>query len=100
MERNNVFSKLKDLNRGVIGLRCVAHTIHNYAHSSINTIPLIVGLVVKIFGYFHTFTVTAKELKEFCDFVGQRYKDILGYSNVRWLSLLPAVRRIWLVCFG
>jgi hypothetical protein len=69
--------------------------IHNCAHSSINIIPLdIEGLVVKIFGYFHIFTVRVEWLKEFCDFVGQQYKDILGYSNVRWLSLCPAVRRI------
>jgi hypothetical protein len=38
--------------------------------------------------------VRVERLKEFCDFVGQQYKDILGYSNVRWLSLLPAMRRI------
>jgi hypothetical protein len=51
---NSVFCKIKeDLNRGVTGLGCVAHMIHNCAHSSINTIPLnIEGLVVKIFGYF------------------------------------------------
>jgi hypothetical protein len=70
--------------------------IHNCAHSSINTIPLdIEGLVIKNFGYFHVFTVRVERPKEFCDFVGQQYKDILGYSNVRWLSLLPAVRRIF-----
>jgi hypothetical protein len=76
-------------------LGCVAHMIHNCEHSSINTIPLDTeGLVVNIFGYFHIFTVTVERLKELCDFVGQQYKDILGYSDVRWLSLLPAVRRI------
>jgi hypothetical protein len=93
---NNVFCKIKeDLNRGVIGLECVAHMIHSCAHSSVNTVPLdIEGLIVKIFGYFHIFTVRVERLKEFCNFVGQQYKDILGYSNVRWLSLLPAVRII------
>jgi hypothetical protein len=84
---NSVFCKIKEnLNRGVIGLRCVAHMIHNCAHSSINTIPLdIEGLVVKIFGYFHIFTVRVERLNRFCDFVGLQYKDIHGYSNVRWL---------------
>jgi hypothetical protein len=93
---NNVFCKIKeDLNRDVICLGCVAHMIHNYAHSSINTIPLDTeDLVVKFFGYFHIYIQNRVEwLKEFCDFVGQQYTDILGYSNVRWLSLLPAVRR-------
>jgi hypothetical protein len=66
---NNVFCKIKeDLNRGVIGLGCVAHMIHNCAHSSINTILQDTeGLVVKIFGYFHIFTVRVERLKEFCD---------------------------------
>jgi hypothetical protein len=56
---NNVFCKIKeDLNRGVIGSGYIAHMIHNCAHSSINTIPLdIEGSAVKIFGYFHIFTV-------------------------------------------
>jgi hypothetical protein len=80
---NSVFCKIKeDLNRDVIGLGCVAHMIHNCAHSSINTIPLdIESLVIKIFGYVHVFTVRVERLKEFCDFVGLQYKDILGYSN-------------------
>jgi hypothetical protein len=79
----------------VICLGCAAHMIHNCAHSSINTIPLdIEGLVVKFFGCFQIFTVTVKQLKEFCDYFGQQCKYTLGYSNVRWLSLLPAVRRI------
>jgi hypothetical protein len=38
--------------------------------------------------------LTVERLKEFCDFVGKQFEDILDYSNVRWLSLLPAVRRI------
>jgi hypothetical protein len=93
---NNAFCRIKeDLNRVVTGLGFVAHMIHNCAHSSINRIPLdIEGLVGKIFGYFHISTVRVERLKEFCDFVGQQYEYILGYSNVRWLSLLPAVRRI------
>jgi hypothetical protein len=40
------------------------------------------------------YVVRVERLKEFFVFVGQQYEDILGYSNVRWLSLLPAVRRI------
>jgi hypothetical protein len=67
--------------------------IHTSAHFSVNTIHLdIEGLFVKIFGYFHIFTVRVEWLNEFCDFVGHQYRDILGYSNVRWLS--PTVRRI------
>ncbi|KAE8631271.1 hypothetical protein XENTR_v10001134 [Xenopus tropicalis] len=45
------------------------------------------SVVTKIFGYFHIF-------KEFCDFVGKEWKEVLRSSNVRWLSLLPALGRI------
>ena len=51
-------------------------------------------LVTKIFGYFHIYTVRVERLKDFCDFFGQEYKQILGYAYVRWLSLLPALETI------
>jgi hypothetical protein len=64
---NNVFCKIKDLNRGVIGLGCVAHMTQSCAHSSINTIPLdIEGLVVKIFGYFHVCSESWTAKRIFC----------------------------------
>jgi uncharacterized protein YuzB (UPF0349 family) len=83
---NNVFCKIKeDLNKCVIGLGCVVHMIHNCAHSSFYTVPVDTEcLVVKTFGYFNILTVRVERLKEFCDFVGQQYKDILGYINIRW----------------
>ena len=51
-------------------------------------------LVTKIFGYFHIYTALAERLKDFFDFVVQEHKQILGYANVRRLSLLPALERI------
>lgn len=94
--KNNVFTKVREqLERKILGLGCIAHMIHNCAHLAINSIPIDVeGIVVKVFGYFHIFTVRVERLKECCAFVGQEYKKILSYNNVRWLSLLPAVRRI------
>ncbi|OCT74690.1 hypothetical protein XELAEV_18033677mg [Xenopus laevis] len=83
------------LNRNVVVLGCVAHVLNNSAHTSFGMIPLdIHGVVSKIFGYFHIFTVRVERLKGFCDFVGQEWKEVLSSSNVRWLSLLPALRRI------
>ncbi|CAI5780792.1 LOC100492546 [Podarcis lilfordi] len=93
---NNVLTKMKEgLGKNILCLGYNAQMIHNSAHSAINSIPVDVeGLVVKIFGYFHIFTVRVEHLEEFCEFVGQEHKNILSYSNVRWLSLLPAIRRI------
>lgn len=35
-----------------------------------------------------------EKLKEFCEFGQTEYKNILGYSNTRWLALLPAIERL------
>ncbi|CDQ72078.1 unnamed protein product [Oncorhynchus mykiss] len=87
--------KKNALQREVIGLGCPAHIIHNTARTALDMIPLDVEyLLTKIFGYFHIFTVRVERLKSFCDFVGQEYHNILGHSDVRWLSLLPALERV------
>lgn len=94
--RVNVHTKVKDsLQHDVIGLGCPAHIVHNTARTALDMVPLDVEyLITKIFGYFHIFTVRVERLKTFCDFVGQEYHNILGYCNVRWLSMLPALERV------
>ena len=86
----NFITKIKsELNRNIIGLGCNAHIIHNCAKAAFDSMPIdIEVLVTKIFGYFHIYTVRVEHLKDFCDLVGQEYKQILGYANVRWLSWL------------
>lgn len=44
--------------------------------------------------FFYIYTARVEELKDFCMFVEIEYKDILGYSETRWLSLMPSVERI------
>jgi hypothetical protein len=51
-------------------------------------------LVTKIFGYFHIHVIHVESLKDFCDFAGQEYNQILCTANVRWLSLLPTLERV------
>lgn len=94
--RENVHTKVKmSLRREVIGLGCPAHIVHNCAQTARDTIPVDVeSTLSKIFGYFHIITVRVERLKSFCEYVGQEYQNILGYSNVRWLSMLPALERI------
>lgn len=94
--RENVHTKVRRaLQREVLGLGCPAHIVHNCARTALDTIPVDVEYILnKIFGYFHIFTVRVERLKSFCEFVGQEYQNILGHSNVRWLSMLPALERI------
>jgi hypothetical protein len=51
-------------------------------------------LVMKTFEFFHVCTRFMERLKDFYDFIGQKYKQILGYACVRWLSLLLVLDRI------
>jgi hypothetical protein len=94
--KESVLTKMKSkLNRNINDFGCSDHIIHNCPKTASDSMPVdIEVLVTKIFGHFHIYAVRVERLKDFCDFVGQRYKQILSYANVRWLSLLPALERI------
>jgi hypothetical protein len=86
--KENVLTKIKSqFNRNIIGFRC---NVHNCAKAPFDSMSVDVKvLATKIFGYFHIYTVCVEHLKDFCDFITQNFKQILGYENVRWLSLFP-----------
>jgi hypothetical protein len=52
--------------------------------------------VGKIYQHFHIYTVHVQTLKDSCDFVDMEYKNILGHTKTRWLSLMPAVNSYFL----
>jgi len=58
-------------------------------------LPVDIEIIVcKIFGFFHIYTVRVESLKDFCNFAGVQYRDLLSHSKTRWLSLFPAIERI------
>ena len=60
-----------------------------------DTLPVCVeSLLVKIYKFFHIYTVRVTELKNFCEFVEIEYQRILQHGNTTFLSLLPALQRI------
>lgn len=94
--KNNVYFRLKELlKRNIIGIGCVAHIIHNCIQNAVDILPFdIEVLVVKIYKYFYIYTVRVTELKEFCQFANVEYQRVLKHGNTRFLSLLPAIKRI------
>lgn len=83
------------LSQNVIGVGCTAHIVHNTVKTAADLLPIdIENLVVKIYSPFYIYTVRVESLKEFCEEVDIEYKKLLGYSNTRWLALLPSVGRI------
>jgi hypothetical protein len=57
----------------------------------------IESTVGKIYQHFHIYIVHVQTLKDFCDFVDMEYKNMLGHTKTRWLSLMPAAKRIMVV---
>jgi hypothetical protein len=89
-----IFSKLsKSLQLNIRGIGCAAHVVHNGVQTSIDILPIDNETVVnKICQYFHIYTITGKELKEFSTFVDTEYKQVLG--SVKRPSLEPALDRV------
>jgi hypothetical protein len=54
----------------------------------------IQGIVLKVHSHFLLCIVRVEHFKEFCEFLNQEYKKILGFSKTRWLALLLAVERL------
>ncbi|KAJ1162301.1 hypothetical protein NDU88_002769 [Pleurodeles waltl] len=54
----------------------------------------IESFVLKLYKYFHIYTVRTEQVKEFCEFVDIDYLRLLNTNNTRWLSLLAAVDRV------
>ena len=51
-------------------------------------------IIFKIYLYFKSYTVRVETLKNFCGFLESDFSIILGYSQTRWLALLPAIERV------
>ena len=93
--KNNVFFKVKEkIERDLTGIGCATRIVHNCLQHAVDTLPVCVESLVKIYKYFHIYTVRVTELKNFCNFVEIEYQRILQHGNIRFLSLLPALQRI------
>jgi len=93
--QNNVFFRVKEkIERDLTGIGCAAHIVHNCFQHAVDTLPVCVESLVKIYKFFHIYTVRVTKLKIFCEFVEIEYQRILQHGNTRFLSLLPALQRI------
>lgn len=92
---NNVFYKMKNEFPNIVGVGCAAHIVHNAIKSACSSIPFDVeNIAVKIYSHFYIYTVRVESLKEFCEQTDEEFKEVLGYSKSRFLTLSPAIRRI------
>lgn len=93
---NNAYYLLKQWKPKLIGIGCAAHIVHNALKTACDSLPIdIECFVVKIYSYFHIYTVRVEKLKEICaNIEGLDYSQLLGYAKTRFLALGPAISRI------
>lgn len=93
---NNLFCKLSaSTDKTLIGIGCMAHIVNNCINNAADSLPIDAEVViVKLFKFFHIYTVRVAELKDLCEFIDVEYRNLLSYSNTRWLRLLPALERV------
>ena len=73
------------LGREIVGIGCGAHIIHNCLQCAVDCLPIdIESFAVKVYKYFHIYTVRVENLKNFCDFAGNNYAKLLEHGNTRF----------------
>ncbi|XP_063172645.1 uncharacterized protein LOC134506400 [Candoia aspera] len=93
----SIFTKLKKAlqRESLIGVYCPAHILHNCIHHGADTLDVdIEHIILKIYQYFHIYTVRTELLQEYCEFVEVEYKRLLSHSKTRWLSLFPGITKL------
>ncbi|XP_073206492.1 uncharacterized protein [Lepidochelys kempii] len=96
-KHKSVFVHLKrmlDLPNLVPG-HCSAHILHNTAKHGLKMLSYDVEhLVINVFSEFSSSEKNISELKEFFDFMGTEYSEILPHIATRFLTLFTAVDRL------
>ena len=70
--KKSKFSYLKkELGRNIVSVGCGTHIVHECIQTAVDVLPIEVEtLVVKIYKYFHIYTVCATQLKRFLQICG------------------------------
>ncbi|EFN70003.1 hypothetical protein EAG_08603, partial [Camponotus floridanus] len=92
---NNVFHKIQKMcDNKLIGINCAALICNNCISIGTECLSIDIEVIlVKIYSYFYIYTIRVENFKEICDDIDVHHK-LLGYSETRWLTLLPALERI------
>lgn len=81
----------KTLKKKILTIGYIAHIIHNALESAMmETIPVdISNICYKICHHFDIYTISVSKLKEFCEFFGIQYQQVLQHGQTLRVSLLP-----------
>ena len=91
---SGVFTLLQRKQGNLIKANCQAHVLHNAAkHASYSLSTDIEAFVLRIYSYFSGEAKRTAQLKEFFEFVGSEYLQILRHVPTRQLSLFSSLER-------
>lgn len=94
----NILTHLKPemKNDLLVGVGSPTDTLHNTIQHGCDQLSFdIDSMIMKIYNHFSIYTVRTEKLKEFCDSVDLHHKQLLKHCKTRWLSLFPAIERIF-----
>lgn len=78
------------------GVGCASHIIHNAFDSACDQLPInIESLAVNVFKHFRLHTLRVNDLEKFCDEAEVEYTKLVSHSGTRFLSLHPAVQKVF-----
>ena len=80
--------------RDPVGIECTIHIVHNCLQHAVETLTVCVESIVKLYKFFHIYTVRVFKLNKFCDFADVEHQPLLQHGNTRYLSLLPALELV------
>ena len=71
---------MDNVKRDLVGIGCTVFIVHNCLQHALDTLPMYLKSLVKIYKFFHICTVRVSELKEFFDFGDVAYKQLLQHD--------------------
>lgn len=97
--KNGLFRHFEKQNPSIYTFGCPCHIVHNAGSFASKVFTSETGFdindfLVDIYYYFDNSTKRQAELKEFCEFCDQDYREILKFGATRWLSKEKCVDRV------
>ena len=94
-QRNGVVRHLREQQADLLDLGCICHLENLAVKAAMKSLPInIDAFLVDINTHFYLSVKWKDQFKDFCDFVNDTYRKILGHVETRWLSLLRVIVRI------
>ena len=94
-KHHSVYTNLQTINDKIVKANCHCHILHNTAKYAMNSLDFDVeNLILKIYAHFCISAKRVESLKSCYEYSDNEYQEILRHVPTRWLSLLPAIKRL------